>query len=179
MGKLISPGHWATICKFCSKKWGHTMVTRLEDYLGNHCPCISLGLGCKYCLKVALQDRGDSKPELTTLGNKKRKVIFENDKLTAHIDIIAMNSAKQKLIDSKAVKAFTCAGIPFRVIETPFFIDFLNELNYNYKPLSHQLLSNCFLNQELAKVNIAITKEFVGEKDLTLGKLDKLTLHLI
>src|SRR6185295_14156932 len=179
MGKLVSPGHWAATCKFCSKKWGRTTVTVLEDHLGNHCSRVPLGLGREYCLKVALRDGGDGKPELTTSGSKKRKAISENDKLTAHMDIIAMNPAKQKLIDSKAVKAFTCAGIPFRVIENSFFIDFLNELNYNYKPPSRQLLSNCLLDQELAKVNIAITKELAGEKDLTLGKIDKLILHLI
>lgn len=177
MGRLVSPGHWAATCKFCSKQWGRATVVELEDHLGNHCPRVPLGLGREYCLKVALRDGGDGKPELpTTPRSKKRRTISENDKLTAHMDIIAMNPAKQKLIDSKAVKAFTCAGIPFRVIENPFFIDFLKELNYNYKPPSRELLSNRLLDQELAKVNIAMAKEFAGERDLTLGKL---MLHLI
>ncbi|CAB4404540.1 unnamed protein product [Rhizophagus irregularis] len=39
------------------------------------------------------------------------------------------------------VRAFICCGIPFSIIENPFFIEFLHEMRLGYEPLTSELLS--------------------------------------
>ena len=63
-----------------------------------------------------------------------------------------------------------CAGIPFHIIENPFFVDFLNELNPAYKTPTREYLSNRLMKEELAKVNYKINEELKNSSNLTLGK---------
>ena len=63
------------------------------------------------------------------------------------------------------------SGIPFKVIENPFIIDLFKELNPGYIPLSRTTLSERFLDQEVARVNLNIDKELTSADNLTLSKV--------
>ena len=53
----------------------------------------------------------------------------------------------------KTVKAFTVCGIPWHVIENPFFVEALKEMNPSYKLPSRELFSGRIFEAQLAKVN--------------------------
>jgi hypothetical protein len=67
------------------------------------------------------------------------------------------------------LKFFVCCGISFRVVESPFFIDFINELNIAYDPPSRELLANQLFEDELEDINSKIYKELQMSDNLTLG----------
>jgi hypothetical protein len=50
-------------------------------------------------------------------------------------------------------------GIPWHVIENPFFIELLKTLRPGYIPPSKEILSGKLLSQETAVVNQRIVKE--------------------
>ena len=52
------------------------------------------------------------------------------------------------------------AGISFEVIENPFVVDLIKELNSGYIPLSRMTLSERLLDQEVARINKNIEIRF-------------------
>ncbi|CAB4404603.1 unnamed protein product [Rhizophagus irregularis] len=79
-------------------------------------------------------------------------------------DITNLSSKKRKLND-----AFVVCGIPWHVIENPFFIEFLKTLRSEYTSPSKELLSGKLLSQETAVVNIRVIKELKNTANLTLS----------
>ena len=76
-------------------------------------------------------------------------------------------------INRALLKFFVCCGVSFRIVESPFFIDFLQELNAAYNPPSRELLANRLFEDELGNVNFQINKELEASNNLTLGILIK------
>ena len=60
-------------------------------------------------------------------------------------------------------------GIPFRIIENPYFINMLKKLQANYNPPSRERLSNNLLSEECIRVEIEINNFLERSKNLTLG----------
>lgn len=65
------------------------------------------------------------------------------------------------------VKFFACCGIPFHIIENPFFIDFLRTLCPGYISPCRQTLSNDILNAEIfhviTEINLKLSnKKYIG-----------------
>jgi hypothetical protein len=71
-------------------------------------------------------------------------------------------------IDHACVKAFVVCGIPWHVIENPFFVEFLKTLRPGYTPPSKELLSGRLLSQETAVVNTQVMKDLKNTVNLTL-----------
>ena len=74
-----------------------------------------------------------------------------------------------KKINQAWAKAFTIFGIPWRVIENPFFIEALKEMNLSYNPPTRELLSGRIFEQQLSRVNNKVTDILSQQKNLTLG----------
>jgi len=55
------------------------------------------------------------------------------------------------------------------VVESPFFIDLLKELNLAYTLPSRDILSNLLLESELGYVNSKVLKELDSMNNLTIG----------
>jgi hypothetical protein len=60
------------------------------------------------------------------------------------------------------------------VVESPFFIDLINELNIAYDPSSHELLANHLSEDELGNVNSKVCKKLQMTDNLTLDILFKI-----
>ena len=60
-------------------------------------------------------------------------------------------------------------GIPFRVINNPFFVNALKILNPNYNIPSREVLSGRLLDKEVAKVNKNIDKIIRSTSNITIG----------
>ncbi|CAH1768938.1 502_t:CDS:2, partial [Entrophospora sp. SA101] len=54
-------------------------------------------------------------------------------------------------INHALAKFFITCGISFRIVEHPFFINFVKELNAGYEPPSREILSGQLLERELSQ----------------------------
>ena len=64
---------------------------------------------------------------------------------------------------------FVCCGIPFSIVDSPFFIDFTKSLCYGYELPKRTTLSNWHLNAEIATITLKIEEELRNSTNLTLG----------
>ena len=67
------------------------------------------------------------------------------------------------------IKFFVVCGISFRIVEHPFFINLLKELNGSYNPSSRKILAGQMLECELAQVNSNVKSEIEKSTNLTIG----------
>ena len=72
-------------------------------------------------------------------------------------------------IGESRIKFFVVCGISFRIVEHPFFINLLKELNGGYDPPIKEMLSGQMLERELAQVNNNVKLEIEKETNLTIG----------
>jgi hypothetical protein len=165
-GPKVSDGHFSAICNWCDSKWARAERIIMEGHLASHCTKAPPFVIREYIHRLASEDSD-------LLINKKRKTTSVTD----YIPITDYLNSTKKLpegyisrINRALIKAFVCAGIPFHIIENPFFVDFLNELNPAYKTPTREYLSNRLMEEELAKVNYKINEELKNSSNLTLGK---------
>jgi len=166
-----SAGHFSAKCKFCLTEWGRGEPARLEAHLALECSKVEDQVRQIYLLCVA---RRDGVTEETQSGN-----LLANTKKQSNKQSSISNYFSQKLdslpegrinsINSSLLKAFVVCGIPFSVIDNPFFIDFLQNLCPNYKPPSSEILSGRLLDQECSKVIVKRENIFHELDNLTLG----------
>jgi len=81
----------------------------------------------------------------------------------------SLSKERISLIDRSVLKAFVVCGIPFRVIENPYFINMLKNLQSSYNPSSRDRLTTKLLCEETARVEIKINNILENAKNLTLG----------
>ncbi len=76
---------------------------------------------------------------------------------------------KVEMANRAIVRFFACCGIPFHVVENPFFVDLLRILCPGYYPPSRNTLSGNMLNAEISHITTEINLKINEEKYLTLG----------
>ncbi|CAG8809137.1 21886_t:CDS:1, partial [Racocetra persica] len=156
-------GHRGWECLYCNEQ----SLRASDANMNTH-----LALNCK---KVPL----DIKQELLRkfpVPNQKRRTKTAIDIITGvqpRIDSkfqIAnkMDSGQEELCHKALTRFFVCCGIPFWIVEHPFFLDFCKNLCTSYKPPDRKTLSNDWLNFETARVIVAMEKELQNENNLTL-----------
>ncbi|PKY61355.1 hypothetical protein RhiirA4_449830, partial [Rhizophagus irregularis] len=151
--------------------WPHGHPNELEDHLANNCREVPELVHSFYLGVVSARDFGRedtfSSPENS---NKKRKTQVDQRELTDWFESTNINSQKKASITRALVRAFICCGIPFSIIENPFFIEFLHEMRPGYEPPTSELLSGRLLNQETARINDKIKEIIKNSENLTLAR---------
>jgi hypothetical protein len=165
-GEPVGSGKFAASCKYCDITWSRGEVSKLEDHLSNHCQRAPAIVVRKYMTKV-MERQDKSKP------SKKRKVSEgQQSTMDDYHDLIELNEQRCTRINRALVKFFIACGVSFRIVEHPFFVNFIKELNAGYNPPTREVLVNQLLERELAVVNHKVKSELERETDLTLGLLD-------
>ncbi|CAJ0751389.1 358_t:CDS:2, partial [Entrophospora sp. SA101] len=166
-------GHFSAKCIFCNHNWGRAYVKSLQAHLSNDCVECPNDI-CNFYLGVL--STNDNMSVDDNLSSNSRMSIqstnsFKRKKLDGQQGIEDFYEGKE-LTDSKKdalVKAFVGCGIPFNVINNPFFKELLHELRPNYSPPTRQTLSGNLLSKEIARVNSRIDKELEVGENLTLA----------
>lgn len=161
-GDRDANGHANATCNFCNQKFNRGEVTILQGHIANHCLKSPAELIRKY--QTMFEEKG--------LKNKKRKSDQGQSSLHDYHD--SDETLPQQRIDRinrSLLKFFICCGISFHIVESPFFADFVQELNASYDLPSRELLSNRLFEDELGSINSKVTKELNQINDLTLGIL--------
>ncbi|RGB23917.1 hypothetical protein C1646_773809 [Rhizophagus diaphanus] len=139
--------------------WKH--YTQGERHIANYCPNAPPYLIRKY--QKIFKEKADK-------NNKKRRVFNQTSLDDYHDTDKPLPQGRIDRINRALLKFFVCCRISFRVVESLFFIDFINELNIVYDPLSRKLLANRLFEDELGNINSKIYKELQMSDNLMLGE---------
>lgn len=161
-------GHAKATCKFCGDSWYRGEKAILIGHIANHCKSAPPNIIREYLAKMN---------EIVIGVNKKRKPNSNQANKEGQTLLTQSYNKIEKLspgyisrLNRSLLKFFVCCGISFQVVENPFFVDLIKELNPSYSLPSRELLSGRFMEEELAKVNANVENELRNEKNLTLGK---------
>ncbi len=170
-GKKVSKGHYEATCSYCNTFWHKGSPQDLEGHFAND--CLKVPIEVKQFFLNRLAAKAEVLINSQQTSNKKRK--FDNEsadqsRITDFHESSKLSQERIHEINQACVKAFTICGIPWHIIENPFFIEFLRTLRPGYIPPSKEILSGQFLAQETAVVNNKIIKELKNSTNLTLCK---------
>ncbi|CAJ0764276.1 18411_t:CDS:2, partial [Entrophospora sp. SA101] len=70
----------------------------------------------------------------------------EQSKVDSYYGSTSIEPSRQKQIDIALSVAFICCGLPFNIVENPFFVNLLKALNPGYNSPSHEVLSDGWTN---------------------------------
>ena len=156
-----SQGHATATCNYCQVKYMRGEISILQGHIANHCIEAPISHVRKY--QTVLEEN-------QTKHNKKRKGPQGQIYLDEYHDIArSLPQGRVDRIDRALIKFFVCCGVPFRVVESPFFIDLLKELNSAYNLPSQDVLSNRLLESKLEYINSKVSKELDSTDKLTIG----------
>jgi len=84
---------------------------------------------------------------------------------------LPLSQEKQTKIELSLIRRlFVCCGLSWRLVEHPFFIEFVKELRYAYNLPNRKTLSGTLLDNEILRVNTEVFQLLEKEKNLTLCK---------
>ena len=160
-GQAVAPGKFSASCKYCEKTWTRGEISKLEEHLSNHCQSAPANVVRKYMTKILeRQDKSTKKRKLSSGGQQN---IYD------YHDSIDLPESRITRINRALIKFFVACGISFRIVEHPFFINLLKELNGGYDPPSREILAGQMLERELAQVNSNVKSEIEKSTNLTIG----------
>ena len=160
-------GKYKAWCNYCNKKWERGEPCELEGHLANNCSTAPNEVICEYLAKVL--SRNTDKSGFNNKNNKRKLNSSASQRSLDNFVGCSLEKEKSEKINQAWAKAFTICGIPWRVIENPFFIEALKEMNPSYEPPTRELLSGRIFEQQLSKVNNKVTDILNQQKNLTLG----------
>jgi len=165
-GEHDGSGKFSASCKYCNSTWTRGEISKLEEHLSNYCRSALAAVVRKYMTKVMeRQDKPSKKRKFTESG---QQCIDEFH------DYTNIPESRITRINRALIKFFVACGISFRIVEHPFFINFVKELNAGYEPPTREFLAGQLLERELAQINSKVNSEIEKENNLTLGLLNYL-----
>jgi hypothetical protein len=123
----------------------------MKAHLALKCSMVNHNVKLEYLRMISNEDISDQ-----TIQNQ-----FNNDNDNNIADTARINKA--------LIRLFVCCGIPFSVVDSPFFQDFVKSLCYKYKLPGRSTLSGSYLDAETANIALKIEDELRLLKNLTLG----------
>jgi len=153
----------------------------MESHFANECSKVPPDIKQLFLNRLAARAEGNI-TDLEQVTTKKRKLnngagMNTQTKISEFNESTKLTDDRIHEINRACVKAFVVCGIPWHVIENPFFIEFLKTLRPGYTPPSKEILSEKLLSQETAVVNRRVIKELKGSTNLTLCKYTKFNLN--
>ncbi|CAG8561688.1 3703_t:CDS:2 [Dentiscutata erythropus] len=147
-------------------------LSKLEAHLALKCSYIDKHVRQTYLLRVAHYNKANEVESNILIASKKINRQFTMSSFFPQKEGSGLSDGQINLINNALIKAFVVCGIPFSVIENPFFIDLLQSLYPSYQPLSRRVLANKLLNQEHSKIIIKQEAVFKESSNLTIDKIE-------
>ena len=127
----------------------------MQNHLAGECEDVDIEVKNKYMLIVARRDGLSENMEVEVDMN--------------HENEIELSAEQAAFIDRSVLKTFVMCGIPFQIVENPYFINMLKNIRSNYSSPSRERLSTNLLHEEAIRVDIKINNSLENQKNLTLG----------
>ncbi|CAG8838593.1 38207_t:CDS:2, partial [Gigaspora margarita] len=122
--QLDSSGHYEAICKACEKLFLPGKPLLIEKHIISNCAYISKEV------KEAVIYIVESHKKTSSISRTKHS--SEQISLDEFLESIVIPDTCIESINRALIKAFVCCGLPWRLIEHPFFIEFLKQLHPAY-----------------------------------------------
>jgi hypothetical protein len=139
--------------------------------LANDCKDVSEYIHSFYLGIAFAQNFGNEEASLSNNNKKKKTQSLDQREITEWCKPSTLPSSKIASITHALLRAFMCCGIPFSVIQNPFFIKFLNKIRPGYEPPTDELLSGRLLSEETSRINKKVDVIIKNSSNLTLGKI--------
>ena len=153
---METAGKFGAKCKYYKNNWKRMEVPTLEEYLVSH---------CKYVSVLVLRENMQKVTSRKTA--KKRKLKSGQSTILSFHDSEEIPESRITRINRAMGKFFVACGVSFRIVEHPFFIDLVKELNAGYDPPTCEYLSTRILERELCHVNENINRDIMNNFNLT------------
>jgi hypothetical protein len=158
--------HAGAQCKYCLVKWSREKPSEMVAHIALNCskpPPAEVHATYLEILNNGLFDDDDN-------GNTSKKLkTNKQSKITSHVEKLTITDDKQRRSSRALTKFFVCRGVPFWIVENPFFIDFVKTLCPGYQIPKRTTLSNNMINAETATVITEMKRNLSNETNLTLG----------
>ncbi|CAG8464086.1 10197_t:CDS:2 [Scutellospora calospora] len=144
-----------------SSHGGRGEPQKLEAHLALECAYVDDEVRQIYLLRVSNHDQSDEAESDIQIVLKKQK-INKQSSISKFFPQSGggLSEARINAINSSLLKAFVVCGIPFSVVENPFFIDLLQNLCPNYQLPSKEVLAEHTFGLRLIKDCNEIIKYF-------------------
>uniref|UniRef100_U9SM53 DUF659 domain-containing protein n=1 Tax=Rhizophagus irregularis (strain DAOM 181602 / DAOM 197198 / MUCL 43194) TaxID=747089 RepID=U9SM53_RHIID len=168
---LATAGHFAAECLYCGKKWPKGRPQDLQVHLAKDCLNVDDEIRRVFVRNIlCLCDDDDD--IIDDESNKHQKLdqlnitdFWDNE----HNE--ALSKPRQDSMDQSLIKMFVCCGIPFSVVEHPFFIEMFKKACPGYTLPSCDKLSGIMLSHLAVKIEDKIDTIFKNTTNLTLAQL--------
>lgn len=158
-------GHRAATCPACNMTWQRGKISTMERHILVDCKKVDSEI--KEAVRYIIEAREKS-PENTT--GKKRAVNEDQKSLEEFFETRVLSQERKANIETSLIKLFVCCGLSWRLIEHPFFVEFVKQLNSSYDPPNRKTLASTLLDNEILRVHTKIYRIFEKQNNLTLGK---------
>ncbi len=160
-----SDGHRTATCSACNTTWQRGKTSAMERHILVDCKKVNPEI--KEAVRYIIEAR-EKPPENTT--GKKRTVDEDQKTLEEFFETRVLSQEKKAKIETSLIKLFVCCGLSWRLIEHPFFVEFVKQLHSSYDPPNRKTLAGTLLDDEILRVNTKIYRMLEKQNNLTLGK---------
>jgi hypothetical protein len=168
-------GHYSATCKSCDYNFKIGSVNKLQTHLARSCEYVDEEVKIKYMRILAKKDGVDDSLEVEAF-----QANTSQGKLTSFWDKDEeLPAERMALIDRSILKAFVVCGLPFHIIENPYFVNMIKNLRSTYNPPSRETLTTKLLPEEAIRVELKIKNSLQKSSNLTLGIIIILNLIII
>lgn len=159
-GSDQSDGHRSATCSACNTTWQRGKTSVMERHILVDCKKVTPEV--KEAIRYMVESR--EKFGINQNPGDDQKTLEE------FFDTLILSQEKKAKIDLALIKLFVCCGLSWRLVEHPFFIEFIKELRSVYNLPNRKTLAGTFLDGEILRVNTKVYRLLEKEKNLTLCK---------
>jgi hypothetical protein len=158
-------GHRSATCSACNTIWQRGKASVMERHILMECKKVKPEIkeAVRYIV-VAREKSPENSAGVKRIADEDQKTLDE------FYDTLNLSQEKKAKIKIALTKLFVCCGLSWRLVEHPFFIEFVKELRSSYDLPNRKTLAGTFLDDEILRVNTKIYRLLEKEKNLTLGK---------
>ena len=153
-------------CNYCKQQWAREKSSDMISHIAISCTTPpSPEVRAKYYEILRYGEDSDEEGFIEINDSPKKR----QTKITEHAEKLTTSDDKQDRCIRTLGKFFICCGIPFWIVENPFFVDFIKSLCPGFQLPKRTALSTTLVNNECGYVLGEIKRELDKEMNLTLG----------
>lgn len=153
-------GHRSAICSACNTTWKRGKASAMERHILLDCKKVKTEV--REAIRCIIESRNKSQMSRNTDDDQKT--------LEEYYDALPLSEEKRIKIELSLIRLFVCCGLSWRLVEHPYFVEFIKELRSAYNLPNRKTLSGTLLDNEILRVNTEIYQLIKKEKNLTLCK---------
>ncbi|CAB5193515.1 unnamed protein product [Rhizophagus irregularis] len=152
-------GHRSAICSACNTTWKRGKASAMERHILLDCKKVKTEV--REAIRCIIESRNKSQMSRNTDDDQKT--------LEEYYDALPLSEEKRIKIELSLIRLFVCCGLSWRLVEHPYFVEFIKELRSAYNLPNRKTLSGTLLDNEILRVNTEIYQLIKKEKNLTLS----------